>query len=117
VIEADSLDTGNDRRDRHLRSPAFFDVERHPQITFTATALSPREEGLTIVGELTIASSHLKVELPMNLEQSTDGERRLAGHTTISRRAAGLAWNVLGMIRGDASVHARLALERASSTS
>ena len=42
TIEAGSLDTGQSRRDRHLRSPAFFDVERHPRIVFTATAVTPR---------------------------------------------------------------------------
>jgi hypothetical protein len=45
----------------------------------------------------------------------TDGALRLEGQTAVSRTAAGLAWNALGMIRGDATLHADLTLEPATS--
>ena len=115
TIEADSLDTGQSRRDRHLRSPAFFDVERHPRIVFTATAVTPRAGGLMVEGELVIGSSRVELEIPVEVEQLTDGALRLAGETAVSRQAAGVDWNVLGMIRGDAVLHARLTLKRATS--
>jgi polyisoprenoid-binding protein YceI len=116
TIEAESLDTGQSRRDRHLRSPAFFDVERHPRIAVTATAVTPRDGGLAVEGELAIGSSRVELEIPLRVEQSTDGALRLAGETAVSRQAAGLDWNVLGMIRGDAELHAQLTLERATSS-
>jgi polyisoprenoid-binding protein YceI len=115
TIEADSLDTGSRRRDRHLRSPAFFDVERHPRIVFTATAVTPGDVGLTVRGELAIRSSRVQLEIPVNAEQTAAGALRLEGRTTVSREAAGVAWNKLGMIRGNAMLHARLTLERATS--
>ena len=37
TIDAASLDTQHARRDKHLRSAAFFDVERHPYVRFTST--------------------------------------------------------------------------------
>jgi polyisoprenoid-binding protein YceI len=43
VISAASIDTGNDMRDGHLKSPDFLDVERYPEITY-------RSVGLTVVG-------------------------------------------------------------------
>lgn len=113
TIEAGSLDTANDRRDRHLRSPAFFDVERHPRIVFTATAVTARDGGLTVEGELAIGSSRVRLEIPVDVEQMAAGTLRLEGRTAVSRTATGLAWNKLGMIRGDALLHARLTLERA----
>jgi polyisoprenoid-binding protein YceI len=115
TIDADSIKTGNNRRDRHLRSPAFFDVEQHRQIMFTTTAVTARHAGLTIAGELTIGSSRVPLEIPVSIERLADGELRLEGRTSVSRRAAGLAWNVLGMIRGDAIVYAKLTLKRAIS--
>src|SRR6478752_2290741 len=39
VISAASLDTANAKRDEHLRSADFFDVERHPEIVFTTSAV------------------------------------------------------------------------------
>jgi polyisoprenoid-binding protein YceI len=110
TIEAGSLDTGLDRRDRHLRSPAFFDIERHPRIVFTATSVSARDGGLTITGELAIGSSRVQLEIPVRVERMADGALRLEGEAAVSRRAAGVAWNKLGMIRGDAMLRARLTL-------
>jgi polyisoprenoid-binding protein YceI len=112
TIEADSLDTGNRRRDRHLRSPAFFDVERHPRIVFTATVVTVQHGGVRVAGELTIGSSQLPLEIPVRVERMAGGALGLAGDTTVSREEAGLDWNVLGMIRGDAALRARLALEK-----
>jgi hypothetical protein len=39
-----------------------------------------------------------------------DGALRLEGRTTVARQAVGLAWNKLGMIRGDTTLHAQLTL-------
>lgn len=40
-IAADSIDTGNGMRDKHLRSADFLDAERHPEITYVSRALTP----------------------------------------------------------------------------
>ena len=111
TIEATSLDIGNQRRDRHLRSPAFFDVARHPRITFAATAVTAQDSGLTVAGELVVGESRLRLEIPVSVERMADGVRRLEAEATVSRDAAGLDWNVLGMIRGDAALRARLTLD------
>src|SRR6516164_6351189 len=41
TIDASSVDTRDVNRDNHLRSSDFFDVERHPQITFVSSAVRP----------------------------------------------------------------------------
>jgi polyisoprenoid-binding protein YceI len=112
TIEAASLDTGNDKRDQHLRSPDFFDVQRHPQIVFAATAVTARSGGLRFEGDLTIGSSRTRLELPVDVEQTADGELRIEGTTTVSRTAAGVAWNKLGLIADAAELHAKLTLTR-----
>jgi polyisoprenoid-binding protein YceI len=110
LIEASSLDTGHNRRDQHLRSPAFFDVERHARMVVTTTAATARDGGVTVTGELAIVSSRVRLEIPVDVEHLADGALRLEGRTTVAREAAGLAWNKLGMIRGDATLHAQLTL-------
>ena len=112
AIEADSVDTDDRRRDRHLRSPAFFDVEHHPRLLFTALALSAHDGRLMVTGELTIGSSRQRLDIPATAERGADGALRLEAKTTVSRPAAGMTWNKLGMIRGDVALHARLTLTR-----
>lgn len=114
TVEARSIDTGNDKRDQHLRSAAFFDVERHPRIAFAASAVTPREGGLTLAGELAIRSSRARLEVPVSVGQMAGGALCLEGRTTVSRKAVGVTWNKLGMIRGDAMLHVRLTLEPAT---
>jgi polyisoprenoid-binding protein YceI len=113
AIATDSLDTGNPKRDQHLRSSDFFDAERHPQIVFTTAAVSARGRGLTLTGELTIGSERRRLEVPVDVEQTADGTLQLDGRTTVSRSAVGIAWNRLGMIGDAAQLHARLTLTRA----
>ncbi|MFY1621461.1 YceI family protein, partial [Micromonospora sp. WMMD736] len=43
-IVAESLDTGSRMRDRHLRSPDFFNVARYPQISVVVTGVTPVSE-------------------------------------------------------------------------
>jgi polyisoprenoid-binding protein YceI len=54
-ILAASVNTGNVDRDAHLRGLDFFDVDRHPMITFRSTATRPRAESTWEgTGDLTV---------------------------------------------------------------
>ena len=54
-VQVDSIDTGEENRDGHLKSPEFFDVERNPAISFhsTATRAGLVELLRSLVGQLT----------------------------------------------------------------
>ncbi|MEY2420340.1 MAG: hypothetical protein QOI95_407 [Acidimicrobiaceae bacterium] len=55
VIMAASIDTGDQERDRHLRSPEFLDVERYPEIRYRSTTVQAAgEDHWAVTGELTI---------------------------------------------------------------
>jgi len=54
TIDATSIDTNNEQRDGHIRSADFFEVEAHPEWTFTSTAVRAGGDGLVIDGDLTI---------------------------------------------------------------
>src|SRR6476661_6447608 len=56
TIDADSLDTGNATRDKHLRSTHFFHIAAHPQVRFTSTRVHHvTGEILQVVGRLEAA--------------------------------------------------------------
>jgi polyisoprenoid-binding protein YceI len=111
AIEAASLDTGNAKRDEHLRSPDFFDAAEHPTVSFVATAITPRAgDGLTIAGDLTVGGRSIRIQLPVEVTRREQGRLRLSTKATVSREQAGMTWNRAGVIRGDAHLTVELEL-------
>jgi len=68
VIKADSIDTGNRRRDAHLRTRDFFDVENFPDIEFRSTKVERGRDrdSLNLEGRLTIKGNTQTVKLDVN---------------------------------------------------
>jgi polyisoprenoid-binding protein YceI len=98
-IDPASVETGDDKRDAHLRSPDFFDVERYPKITFRSTRLEGTSpEHFLLTGDLTVHG----VTRPVTLEVEYNGVaadpwggRRIgfSAHTELDREDFGLTWN------------------------
>jgi polyisoprenoid-binding protein YceI len=111
TIEAASIDTGVVDRDKHLRSPDFFDVEKYPTLTYRLKSLEKVDaENYRGVGELSIHG--VTREVPLAIEfggQTKDpyGNQRMgfSAKTHIERKDFGLTWNMLleagGLTVGD----------------
>jgi polyisoprenoid-binding protein YceI len=54
TIDVTGVDTGEEARNNHLKSPDFFDVATYPTATFTSTSVAKSGDGLTINGNLTL---------------------------------------------------------------
>ena len=67
VIRTESIDTDNDFRDKHLRSPDFFDAEKYPLITFQSTGVEKASGGFQLTGPLTIHGVTREVTIPFTL--------------------------------------------------
>jgi polyisoprenoid-binding protein YceI len=52
TIKTESVDTGNAKRDGHLRSPDFFNAKEFPLITFKSTAVKAVKDGYDVTGDL-----------------------------------------------------------------
>jgi polyisoprenoid-binding protein YceI len=100
VIRASSIDTGNDDRDKHLRSPDFLDLERFPEIRFKSTRVElPGENRLVVTGDLTIRDITRPVVLHVEftgLSEDPWGNRRagFSATTEIDREEFGASWNM-----------------------
>lgn len=66
-IAVASVDTGNEKRDAHLRSADWFDAERYPYITFESTSVGRRGDQLIAQGQLTIKDETQDVVLPITV--------------------------------------------------
>ena len=99
TINATSIDTRNADRDGHLKSNDFFDMENHPQITFTSTKIEANGSGgVDVTGDLTIKGTTKSVTIPFSYEgTATDpfGNQRAGfeGTTTLNRSDFDLTWN------------------------
>jgi polyisoprenoid-binding protein YceI len=99
TVQVDSINTGDEQRDGHLKSPEFFDTERHPSISFSTTAIEAAEEGrIRLVGGITIKGTTKPIELTGTVaEGGTDpwGNERIGFEveTVIDRRDFDLKWN------------------------
>jgi polyisoprenoid-binding protein YceI len=111
TIDADSLDTGNPTRDKHLRSTDFFDVVEHPQVRFTSIRVHHvTSEILHVVGNLEVAGIAEPLEFAVTVRPAGDG---LAVEvTTVDQRRFGMSSGLLGMIRRPATVHVEALLKR-----
>lgn len=100
VIDVASIDTNAERRDNHLRSPDFFDVQRFPRLTFTGKRVEKEGGQLFLAGDLAIRDVTRPVRIPFELAGPVDtgrGGKRIGieGTLTIDRHDYGLTWNNL----------------------
>ncbi|MEO7457511.1 MAG: YceI family protein [Gemmatimonadaceae bacterium] len=98
TMETASIDTRNEQRDGHLRSPDFLDAAQYPAVTFASTKIVGDKDAFRMTGDLTIRGTTRPVTLDVTYEgQGTDpwgGERiGFSAAGKIDRREFGLTWN------------------------
>ena len=100
VADIDSIDTNNEQRDTHLKSPDFFNAEEHGQLRFDGKNYKNEGDEGTLEGELTIRG----VTKPMSVKVDFGGivvdpyGQTKAGFTVegkISRKEFGLTWSAV----------------------
>ncbi|MEU8762843.1 YceI family protein [Streptomyces sp. NPDC048659] len=111
VIKAESIDTGVEQRDQHLRTNDFLDAPNFPDITFRVTKVEPKSEtDYRVTGDLTIKETTKPLTIDFEYTgNAVDpyGNLRvgLEGSVTISRKEFGVTWNAAleggGVLVGD----------------
>jgi polyisoprenoid-binding protein YceI len=112
-FEADvsSIDTKNEQRDGHLKSPDFFDAAGHPKLTFTSTSIKKKSANeFEVIGDLTIRGKKKEAKLDAIYHGTVKGfggvdvaAFEITGK--INRQEFGLSWSALteagGVVVGD----------------
>jgi polyisoprenoid-binding protein YceI len=109
TIKAGSIDTGNQRRDRHLRSVDFLSVEEHPEISFRSSNVEKGRDRdtLNVKGTLTIKNISREIVLivtQVDRSRSPQGEEIIyySAVTEIDRHDFGvnhMRWLIGGKLK------------------
>ncbi len=108
--EVASVNTNNEQRDGHLKSPDFFDAEQFPTMTFESTEVAKKGSDLTVTGNLTMHGITGPVTLDVELggiQQDPYGQTKAGFEITgkINRKDFGLTWGAVtetgGVMLGD----------------
>jgi polyisoprenoid-binding protein YceI len=106
TIDVASIDTQNQKRDDHLKSPDFFDAKKHPTITFASTSIRKKGAQLIVKGNLTMHGKTKPVTIPFKVAKGKNGAgvdtTTYKGKLTIDRNAFGI---------GTDSIAAKISLE------
>jgi polyisoprenoid-binding protein YceI len=100
TIDAKSIDTRNEKRDAHLKSADFFDVEKTPTITFKSTKIEKHGKGYKVHGDLTMRGvtkpAVLDVTQVSPPVKAPEGDTRIGvtATTKVHRKDWGLNWNM-----------------------
>lgn len=110
-IKATSINTADQKRDDHLRSPDFFNVEKHPELVFKSTKVESVGEGqFKMTGDLTLLGVTKPVVLDVAVGGVADdpwGNTRAGFSATgkLNRKDYGMVFNIAmdkgGVVIGD----------------
>ena len=110
-IDTASINTGNEKRDGHLRSPDFFDAAKFPTISFVSKKIEKNGDKLKVTGDLTMHG--VTHEVALDVDGPTDAVKDPMGHTRrgvsvsgkVNRKDWGLTWSKTmdggGLVLGD----------------
>lgn len=112
IIDVNTIDTKDEKRDGHLQSADFFDTEKFPTMRFVSTKVEKAGGNkLKVTGNLTIKNVTKEVVLTVNnpsaeVKDPWGGIRRAASaSTSINRKDFGMTWNKTldagGLLVGD----------------
>lgn len=97
TIKTASIDTDNEKRDKHLRSADFFDAANHPEITFASKRIEKKDDGYVMIGDLSIRGITQEVEMPFSLtgKMTHQGKTRIGFEASlrINRKDFGVAYH------------------------
>ena len=128
-IAVASVNTGNEQRDAHLRTPDFFDAEKYPYITFKSSSIREvSDHELVATGILTIRDQKRQIELPikwLGTQQIPEAMRGMLGGSkevasfkasiTIDRNEYGVgsgSWAATMVVGGDVTIDILLEAHR-----
>ena len=97
VIDASSVDTGNKKRDNHLRSADFFESDNHPTFVFSVHGLDTQSDTeVTLNGSFTVRGHTRPLTVTATVEPLAGDTVELRAKFQIDRSDWGVSWSKMG---------------------
>ncbi len=123
TAQTNSIDTGAEGRDTHLKSADFFDAEKYPELSFKSTSFTKKGEDYILNGDLTIRDVTRPVQLSVEFAGTTKDPfygKTKAGfelNGKINRKDFGLVWGALtetggAVVSDEVKLHANIQVDR-----
>jgi len=110
-IETDSLWSDDQKLTDHLKNPDFFDVRKHPKITFETTAIdAASEDNVQLIGKMTMLGKTVEIKVPCKAILA-DGTAALTTEFKLDRTKFGMNYGK-GKINDDVEITAKLTFKR-----
>lgn len=95
TAKVESIDTGVEPRDKHLRSADFFEVEKYPEMSFKSSSVERKGKQLILHGDLSLKGVTKQVAIPFTITGAIKDQRGntrfgVQAETTINRRDYGI---------------------------
>jgi polyisoprenoid-binding protein YceI len=107
-VKVDSVDTGNAKRDEHLRQPDYFDTKQFPTIDFKSTSVKPIDGGFEVTGDFTMhgQTKSIVVVLKGGKEVEWKGVKRVGFSTEIALKRSDYGFDPtqIGLIGDEALI-------------
>jgi polyisoprenoid-binding protein YceI len=104
TIDAANVQTGNPKRDQHLRSTEFFDAGNHPTVQFVSDSVTQQGDTLSVRGWLFARDQSIPLELDARVRR-VNGELEIEAAASAPHRELGMTWNPLRMIPPRSELH------------
>ncbi|HMU76139.1 MAG TPA: YceI family protein [Elusimicrobiota bacterium] len=118
TIDAASINTNNDKRDAHLRTPDFFDTAKFPTATFKSKTVVKTAKGYAAVGDLTLKGVTKTVSIPFTLVGPKEHPMMplfivgVEGGVTINRRDFHIDYGTAAMVGDDVAIDLEVEFNR-----
>ena len=115
-IKTASLETGIRKRDQHLRSADFFEVEKYPDTTLVVTSADAIDgDAADLRAQLTVKDTTKPLQLRAAVSVLDDGAVRVTTQATLSRKEFGVDGNMVGMVADKVRISGDVVFRRVAS--
>jgi polyisoprenoid-binding protein YceI len=84
-VDVNTINTGIDLRDSHLKKEEYFNAEKYSTIRFVSTSITGNQNGYTVSGNLTVKGTTRAVSFPFTVQNQDDG-MLFSGSLSIDRK-------------------------------